>query len=140
MVDAGFARRALDVAAAAIVIVVSVLALSPVLWLLGALDEIEWHDDFVTGVIVAVVIYAAIATGYAIARWRAIVVVWAIAGAWVLTAQLRWEDDPNVAGIDDLQPNFLLPFTPIVMLLPAIGVGVAKLRRPPPARPRRTAG
>ena len=60
--------------------------------------------------------------------------------AWVLTAQLRWEDDPNFAGIDDLQPNFLLPFTPLVMLLPAIGVGVAKLRRPPPARLRCTVG
>jgi len=140
MVDAGFARRALDVAAAATVLVVSLLALSPVLWLLGALDEIEWHDDFVTGVIVAVVIYAAIATGYVIARWRALVVIWAIAVAWVLAAQLRWEDDPNFSGLDDLPPNFLLPFTPIVMLLPAIGVGIAKLRRPPPARLRRTVG
>jgi hypothetical protein len=62
------ARGHVDVAAAATVLVVSLLALSPVLWLLGALDEIEWHDDFVTGVIVAVVIYAAIATGYVAMR------------------------------------------------------------------------
>jgi hypothetical protein len=138
MADAGLARRAQDVAAAATVLVVSLVALSPVLWLLGALDEIEWHDDFATGVVVAVAIYAAIATGYVLARWRALVVVWAIAVAWVLIEQLRWEDDPNFSGMDDLPPNFLLPFTPITMLLPAIGVGIAKLRRPPLAHPRRT--
>jgi hypothetical protein len=130
MGNPGLARRVLEIAVAATGLVVCLLALTPVLWLSGAHDEIEWRDDFVTGAIVAVVTCAAIATGYVIARWRALVVVWAIAVASVLIEQLRWEDDPQVAGMDDLSPSFLLPFTPIAMLLPAIGVGIAKLRRP----------
>ncbi len=111
-------------------IVALVAAAAPFLWILGVLDEIEWHDDFITGVLVAVAIYVAVAAGFVMARPRALLVVWAGAIVWIVIEELRWEDSPTASGIDDMSPAAGLPFSWIVMAFPAIGLLLAaRLKR-----------
>lgn len=112
-------------------IVGTVAAAAPFLWIFGGLDEIEWHDDFITGVLVAVAIYLAVAVGFVMARPRALLVVWAAAVIWIIVEELRWEDSPNASGIDDMSPAAGLPLSWIVMAFPAIGLWLADRLTPP---------
>jgi hypothetical protein len=129
VLDSNPKRRAREVVAAAALLILGLLVLAPLPWLLGALDQVEWNNDFITGATVAVVLYLAIAVGYVVARWRSLWLVWGASALWVVIEQLRWEDNPQLSGIDDLSPDFLLPFTPLSILLPTIGVGLAKFRQ-----------
>jgi hypothetical protein len=45
----------------------------------------------------------------------------------VLIEQAMWTDNPARSGIDDLPPSFLLPFTPLVALLPLTGLGIQRI-------------
>lgn len=94
----------------------------------GLLQGVEWGGDFVTAALVCLLILAAAALGYVSSSWRSLLFVWAIALACVAFEQLRWHDDPTRSGIDDLPPSFVLPFTPVVMLLPALGVALSRRR------------
>ena len=102
------------------------LVVAPVLWLAGALDEVEWGGDVVTGLIVTVAVYASISLGFVLAQRRAALYLWTSCVAVVLLQQASWTDDPARSGIDDLPPAFVLPFTPLVAVLPLLGVGLQR--------------
>ena len=123
--DEGTRRRIRLVFIAAAAIVAGAAAVAPFLWIFGFLDEIEWRDDFITGVLVAVAIYMAVAAGFVMARPRALVAVWAATLVWIFVESLRWEDTPGLSGIDDMPPTAGLPFSWFVMAFPAIGLLLA---------------
>jgi len=105
-------------AAMAITLVVAVLAAAPVLWLFGALDEVQWSNDFITAVTIAVVVYAAITIGFVIARPRALLLVWLLSVLWIVIEELRWDPPCSGSGMDDMSPIVLVPFSPFFMSSP----------------------
>lgn len=109
----------------AVGLVAAVLTTAPVLWLFGALDEVQWHGDFITGVTIAVVIYAAIIVGFVVARPRALLIVGLFSVLWIVIEELRWDDVSTGSGIDDMSPIAMLPFSPLFMVFPAIGLWLA---------------
>lgn len=123
--EAGPCGRLRRVLIAAGAIVCAAAASAPFLWVFGALDEIEWHDDFITGVLLAVVIYASTAVGFVMARPHALLVVWAAALLWILIEELRWEGSTTGSGLDDMSPVAAVPFSWIMMAFPAIGLWLA---------------
>ena len=118
----GAGARAALAARGLLLLVAVALAAAPVLILAGSFEQIEWSGDFVTGVILAALLYVSFALGFVVGRWRAALYVWAGSVAVVLVEQALWTPDPARSGIDDLPPASLLPFTPLVMLLPVVGV------------------
>ncbi len=96
------------------------------LWAATALDEGGKTDDVGTAIIVTALIVGALAFGYVRRRWSA--VAWASLAyvAYVVVEHVRWEDDPRLSGIDDLDPLIGLIGTPFVALVPALGVWLGK--------------
>lgn len=103
----------------------AVLAATAVLWLFGALDEVQWRGDFVAAVTIAVVVYAAITIGFVVARPRALLIVWLFSVLWIVIEELRWDEVSTGSGIDDMSPIAALPFSPLFMVFPAIGLWIA---------------
>src|SRR4051812_15705199 len=111
----------------ALALVSLALTAAPFLWLFGALRGVEWDGDFVTAVAITLLIYVSLSAGFVLADWRTPLYLWAGSAVWVLVRQAMWIDAPGRSGIDDLQPAFLLPFTPFVALLPLAGLGVQRV-------------
>jgi hypothetical protein len=96
--------------------------------------SIEWNGDFLVAVAIVVLLAAGIALGFAVPRWRVALYLWVACVAVVLIQQALWTDDPARSGIDDLAPATLLPLTPLVMLLPALGIAVRRATALPKSR------
>jgi hypothetical protein len=103
------------------------VAAAPILWLAGGLRGVEWGGDLLTGVAIAVLVYASVSVGFVLADWRTPLCLWAACAGLVLIEQVMWTDNPTRSGIDDLPPAFLLPFTPLVALLPMTGLGIQRI-------------
>lgn len=110
----------------AIAIVGAVALVGAVLWRLGALDAVEWRGDFVTAVIASLALYATIAVGFVVGRWWTVLLIWLTVVTVIVVQQLGWQDDPSRSGTDDLPPSYGLRFTPLVMLLPTVGVALQR--------------
>jgi hypothetical protein len=117
-----FGRLRLAVVGAVAIAGVGVLV-GAILGVLGARDHVERHGAVVTAV---VTLYASVAVGFVSGRWRAVLLVWVAAVLVIVVEQLQWHDDPLRSGIDDLPPSYGLRFTPLVMLVPTIGVGLQR--------------
>lgn len=77
---------------------------------------------FITGVTIAVVIYAPIRVGFVVARPRA---TDRLSVLWTLVEELCGNNQSTVSGIDDMSPIAAIPFSAFFMVFPAIGLWIA---------------
>jgi hypothetical protein len=100
------------------------------LWAAGALDEVEWGDDLLTGVVITALCVAHIAAGYALPRgstYLAVTALW-FAGTVGVDLVTSLQDQPADPNCDPcVGASFGFFFVVFALPLVAAGHGLRRL-------------